>query len=254
MQNQSLNASASFPYICIPKITEIMSIKIAAFDADDTLWVNEPYFQDVEKQFQQVMCKYISAQELSAELLHTETQNIEMYGYGIKSFTLSMVETAIRVSSNAAKASEIKEVVDLGKSLISKNIELLDGVKETLTQLRGKYQLVVATKGDMLDQERKLKRSGLSSFFHHVEIMSEKGDDDYLSIIKKLKVKPDEFVMVGNSLKSDILPVLAIGGYAIHIPYHTTWAHEKVDTKVENPRFCKCNSIKEVGAIIETIR
>lgn len=231
-----------------------MAIKIAAFDADDTLWVNEPYFQDVERQFQELMSNYSEAQNLARELLSTESQNIELYGYGIKSFTLSMIETAIRVSNGAANSAEIKGIIDLGKSLTEKEIELLDGVKDTLADLNGKYQLVVATKGDLLDQERKLKRSGLAPLFDHVEIMSEKGNDDYKSIIDRFNIEPSEFVMIGNSLKSDILPVLAIGGYAIHVPYHTTWAHEKVDTKVENPRFCECSSIKEAGAIIETIR
>jgi len=140
----------------------------------------------------------------------------------------------------------IEKALEYGKELLDKPIELLDGMEEALKALKGKYRLVVATKGDLLDQERKLKKSGLEHYFHHIEIMSDKQEADYQKLIRHLDIKPGEFLMIGNSLKSDAMPVLAIGGHAIHIPYHTTWAHEKVDGTIEHPCFRQAENIKEV--------
>ena len=223
-----------------------MTIKVIAFDADDTLWINEPYFQETEKKFCSLLEDYLPQHSMAQELFKTEMDNLSLYGYGVKGFILSMVETALRVSKHTIPITVIEKIIAYGKELLAKPIELLDDVEEVLKTLKNRYRLVVATKGDLLDQERKLKKSGLEHYFHHIEIMSDKKESDYLKLVKHLDIKPGELLMVGNSLKSDILPVLAIGGHAIHIPYHITWDHEKMDHTVEHERFNQAETIKSV--------
>ncbi|HMO61174.1 MAG TPA: HAD family hydrolase [Ferruginibacter sp.] len=227
-----------------------MDIKVIAFDADDTLWVNEPYFKEIEEKFCNLLEDYLPRHTLVKELFKTEIDNLHLYGYGVKGFMLSMIETALRVSNHTLSITVIEKAIGFGKELLQKPIELLDGVEEVLKALKGKYRLVVATKGDLLDQERKLKKSGLEHYFHHIEIMSDKQEADFSKLIRHLDIEPSQFMMLGNSLKSDVLPVLAIGGHAIHIPYHTTWAHEHVEHKVEHQHFRSVAKIKDVLAIL----
>jgi len=223
-----------------------MDIKVIAFDADDTLWVNEPYFKEIEEKFCDLLEDYLPRHTLVKELFKTEIDNLSLYGYGVKGFMLSMIETALRVTNNTLNIEVIEKAIGFGKELLQKDIELLDGVEDVLKALQGKYRLVVATKGDLLDQERKLKKSGLEHYFHHIEIMSDKQESDYKSLIKHLDIEASQFLMMGNSLKSDVLPVLSIGGHGIHIPYHTTWAHETVEHKVEHANFRHVAQIREV--------
>lgn len=223
-----------------------MNLKVIAFDADDTLFVNEPYFQETEQKFCGLMEDYLSHQGISQELFRIEIDNLKIYGYGIKAYILSMIEAAMKISNNTIPVEVIEKIVEYGKELLEKPIELLDGVEETLQALHGKYKLVVATKGDLLDQRRKLHNSGLGKYFHHIEVMSDKQEVDYTDLLKRLEIQADEFFMIGNSLKSDVLPVLAIGGYAVHIPFHTTWAHEKIDHKVEHKNFRAFEKITEI--------
>lgn len=224
-----------------------MSFKVIAFDADDTLWVNEPYFREAEDKFCALLEDYVPLHTAAQELFKTEIQNLALYGYGVKGFMLSMVETALRVSSNTIPLAVIEKAIAYGKDLLEKPIELLDGLEEALHLLKkNNYRLVVATKGDLLDQERKLKKSSLEHYFHHIEIMSDKQEVDYQKLIRHLDILPEEFLMIGNSIKSDVLPVLAIGGHAVHIPYHITWAHEKVEPPIEHPRFRQVLSVKEL--------
>lgn len=223
-----------------------MNIKVIAFDADDTLWVNEPYFQETEEKFCELLAPYLSKHTLSQELFKTEIGNLRLYGYGIKGYILSMIEAALQISNHTISNEVIAKIILYGKELLEHPIELLDGVEETLEALKGKYKLVVATKGDLLDQRRKLHNSGLGKYFHHIEVMSDKQEIDYQDLLKRLEIEASEFLMVGNSLKSDVLPVLGIGGHAIHIPFHTTWAHEKIDHKVEHERMKSMESISEV--------
>jgi len=223
-----------------------MDIKVIAFDADDTLWVNEPYFQETEKKFCDLLEDYLPHHSVAKELFKTEMDNLALYGYGVKGFMLSMIETALRVSNNTVNSSILEKAIEYGKELLEKPIELLDGIEDVLQQLKGKYRLVVATKGDLLDQERKLKKSGIEHYFHHIEIMSDKQEKDYSKLIKHLDIKPSEFLMLGNSLKSDVMPVLAIGGHGIHVPYHTTWSHEQVDHHVEHENFKVVKNISEI--------
>ncbi len=223
-----------------------MSLKVIAFDADDTLWVNEPYFREAEEKFCSLLEDYLPHHNISQELFKTEMQNLALYGYGVKGFMLSMIETAMRVSNNTVPHGIIEKAIQYGKDLLGKPIELLDGMEEALHLLKKKYRLVVATKGDLLDQERKLKKSGLEHYFHHIEIMSDKQETDYQKLIRHLDINPEEFLMIGNSLKSDIMPVLTIGGHAIHIPYHTTWAHEKVEHSIDHINFRQAETIKDI--------
>ena len=227
-----------------------MNLKVIAFDADDTLFVNEPYFQETEQKFCALMSDYLSEQGLSQELFKTEVDNLNLYGYGIKGYTLSMIEAAMKISNNTLSVEAIEKIIVFGKELLQRPIELLDGVEETLKSLHGNYKLVVATKGDLKDQRRKLHDSGLGAYFHHIEVMSDKQEKDYSDLLNRLEIKPKEFFMIGNSLKSDVLPVLAIGGYAVHVPYHTTWEHEKISHKVEHPNFRTLEKISDVLEIL----
>ena len=223
-----------------------MHPKIIAFDADDTLFVNEPYFLEVEQKFCELLTDYLSPDQLSKELFKTEIENLSLYGYGIKGYILSMIEAALKISNNNVSIEIITKIIDLGKQLLQKPIELLDGVEETLKALHGKYKLVVATKGDLKDQQSKLQRSGLSNYFHHIEVMSDKHEINYQHLLTRLEIEPKDFLMIGNSLKSDILPVLNLGGFAIHIPFHTTWEHEKISHTIQHPNFKTVENIKDV--------
>ncbi|MEM9675239.1 MAG: HAD family hydrolase [Cyclobacteriaceae bacterium] len=220
-------------------------IKVIAFDADDTLWVNEPYFRETEDKFCDMMEDYLPYHSVARELLQTEINNLTLYGYGIKSMTLSMIEAALQMSDKTIRPEAIERIIQIGKEMLDKPIELLDGVEEVLQALQGKYRLVMATKGDLLDQERKLNKSGLAGYFHHIEIVSEKKEPNYEKLIQHLDIPPQEFLMIGNSLKSDIMPVLNLGGHAFHVPYHTTWAYEKVDSKIDHPQFRQLTNISE---------
>ncbi|WP_343523990.1 HAD family hydrolase [Pedobacter sp.] len=221
-------------------------ITIIAFDADDTLWVNEPYFRETEERFADLLEDFMPRHSIMAALYQTEVANLSLYGYGIKGFMLSMIETAMQITTGKIDPIIVEKVLELGKEMLNKPIELLDGVEEVLKALHGKYRLVVATKGDLLDQQRKLTKSGFDHYFHHIEIMSDKQEKDYQKLIRHLDCKPEEFMMLGNSLKSDILPVLNIGGHAVHIPYHTTWIHESIDHTIEHPNFYEVESLAGV--------
>ena len=224
-------------------------INVIGFDADDTLWVNEPYYQELERQLCSLMVDYLPSEMVSKELFKTEMQNMELYGYGAKAFILSVVETAIKVSREKVPATVIQTIIDLGKELINRDIELLDGIEQLLPQLQGKYRLIVATKGDLLDQERKLRKSGLLPYFHHIEVMSDKQEVDYQRLLNRLDISPEQFLMVGNSLKSDILPVLSIGGKGVYVPFHTTWQHEVIDDTAGN-----YHQIEHIGELLTILK
>ena len=221
--------------------------KVIAFDADDTLWVNETYFRDAEKKFAKILSKYETENRVDQELFKIEMKNLELYGYGIKGFMLSMIECALKLSNYSISQHEIDKILIIGKEMLNKPIELLDGVEEVLGKLHNKYKLIVATKGDLLDQERKLEKSGLLKYFHHIEVMSEKKEVDYRKLIKHLDINTNEFLMVGNSLKSDVLPLVNIGASAIHIPFHITWSHEEVSLEeTKNSNFHTLSQLKDI--------
>jgi putative hydrolase of the HAD superfamily len=210
------------------------NIKVIGFDADDTLWVNETYFREAEEEVGYLLSHYETPNKIDQELFRMEIKNLPIYGYGVKGFVLSMIELALELSNNSVSNEIIGKILDIGKGMINRPIELLDGVEEVLKTLSKDYKLIVATKGDLLDQERKLEKSGLIDYFHHVEVLSEKQEANYSKLLKHLEINPAEFLMVGNSLKSDILPLVNIGCRAIHIPFHTTWQHEKVSESETN--------------------
>lgn len=223
-----------------------MNIKVIAFDADDTLWVNEPFFQETEKKFYELMGDYLPAHSLAKELFKIEIDNLDVYGYGIKAYILSMIEAALHISENTISVAAIGKILEYGKDMLEKPVELLEGVEEALKALHGKYKLVVATKGDLKDQHRKLHDSGLGHYFHHIEVMSDKQKIDYEKMLKRLEIEPSEFLMIGNSLKSDVLPVLEIGGHACHIPFHTTWLHEQIDHTIVHENFKEAENIAQL--------
>lgn len=229
-------------------MSQLNDIKVIAFDADDTLWVNETFFREAESHFCELLEDYLPANQSYKLLFDTEIQNLPLYGYGIKPFTLSLIEAAIKVTDGKVSTATIDELIRSGKRMLEKPVELLPGIEETLSALSGRYRLVVATKGDLLDQERKLSKSGLEPYFHHIEIVSDKTPKQYSKLVQHLDVQPCDFLMVGNSKKSDILPVLEIGAHAFHVPFHTTWAHEVLDDEIDNPRFKSFNDMRDILA------
>jgi len=223
------------------------------FDADDTLWHNETIFEHVHERYRALLARFHDAATVDRTLFATEMRNLERYGYGVKGFTLSAIETAIALTAGKISADEIQQLIALGQDMLAHPVEVLDGVAETLAHLSGQYRLLVITKGDLRDQERKIARSGLAAHFRHVEILSEKNEDAYAALFRRHAIEPARFLMIGNSLKSDILPVLALGGAGVHIPYHLTWAAEHVEhaPRAEG-RFFQVKSVRELPEVLQT--
>tara|TARA_B110000503_G_scaffold142932_1_gene241690 strand:- start:1838 stop:2524 length:687 start_codon:yes stop_codon:yes gene_type:complete len=228
-----------------------MNPKIIAFDADDTLWHNEPYFDEAQERFCQLFQDFASNQEILGLILNHQVKNLPLYGFGIKALTLSMIEVALQLTNHQVSGKGIEKIIAIGKDLLQKPVELLPNVKEVLTELHGKYKLVVATKGDLKDQHRKLHDSKIGHFFHHIEVLSDKTELDYTKMFGRLECKAEDFLMIGNSLKSDVLPIINLGGFGIHIPYHTTWEYEKIDFEIEHDNFLELSNVNEVLAILK---
>ena len=201
---------------------------VIAFDGDDTLWHNETLYAGTQERFQRLLSRYSDPESVAQALYETEMRNLACFGYGIKSFTLSMIETAVGLTGGQIQGTEIQRIVDYAKEMRRAPLQLLEGVHEVVAALSSSHELMIITKGDLLDQETKVARSGLTDHFKHVEIVSEKTKATYKALLSKQNIAPERFLMVGNSLRSDILPVLAIGGQGVYIPYHITWAHEAV--------------------------
>ena len=221
-------------------------ITVVGFDADDTLWVNETYFRETEEKFADLLEGFETKNKIDQELFRTEIKNLDLYGYGIKGFMLSMIESALELSNNGISQATLGRILNLGKEMISHPVELLKGVEEVLEKLQGKYRLIVLTKGDLLDQERKLERSGLTDYFHHVEVLSDKKEKNYQNLLDHLNIDVKNFIMIGNSLKSDVLPLVNIGARAIHVPFHTTWKHEMVEGPVEHKGYMTVSALPEI--------
>ncbi|NDV21699.1 HAD family hydrolase [Desulfovibrio sp. JC022] len=203
-------------------------VKAVAFDADDTLWVNEPFFDRAKAEIADMMSCYVPAERFTEFLEHTQSRNINVFGYGVKSFVISMIEAANKVADGRIKASDIARIIELGRDMLNSPVEHIEGVESVLHALGGEYKLLMITKGDVAEQQRKISLSGMSVYFEHIEILAEKDEAAYERILHKHSIRHEEFLMVGNSVKSDVLPVVGIGGSAVHIPFHTTWAHEVV--------------------------
>jgi putative hydrolase of the HAD superfamily len=229
-----------------------------AFDADDTLWDNEIFFRQSEREFCKLINEFspeLTEQKIMPILFDTEVGNLSIYGFGVKSFILSAIETAGKLLNENVPYSIVKRITEIGRQQLMQPITLLADVQTTLDKLKaeGKYRIVLATKGDLLDQESKIERSGLTKYFDHTIIMSDKQNDDYIKMLKDLNCKPEKLIMVGNSFKSDILPVVKLGGYGIYIPYHTTWAHEVIDT-IKHPRIVEIERMKELKNALKKLQ
>lgn len=229
---------------------DFKNIKVIGFDADDTLWVNETYFRDAEERFAALLEPYETKNKIDQELFKMEMKNLTLYGYGIKGFMLSMVESALELSNNEISHATLLEILNLGKEMITHPVEVLPGVKEVLEKLKGKYRLIVLTKGDLLDQERKLERSKLSDYFHHVEVLSDKKEKNYKDLLEHLEIPAKEFLMIGNSLKSDVLPLTQIGARAVHVPFHTTWKHEEISAPKKKSGYITVQKLTDVLAYL----
>ena len=221
--------------------------KLLAFDADDTLWVNEPLYRAVEQELEHLLRHYVDSERLTEKLYEYERRNLAIFGYGAKAFMLSMIETAIEITDGQISGNDIQHIINSGKSMLEKPINLLPNVEATVQHLAVDHRLMLITKGDLFDQETKIARSGLADYFAHVEIVSEKNEEVYAKLLKKYEVEPNDFLMVGNSLKSDVLPVVRLGGRAIHIPYETTWVHEHVADEVARQH--PYEELQDIGAL-----
>ncbi|WP_018856907.1 HAD family hydrolase [Rhizobium sp. 42MFCr.1] len=221
------------------------------FDADDTLWQNEQYYRLTEAHFTELLADFANGPRISERLLEAEKRNLRQYGFGIKGFTLSMIETAIEVTEGKVPASVIANILDTGRDLLSHPVETMPHVQETLAALSENYLLVMITKGDLFDQERKLAQSGLGDFFHAVEIVSDKTAVTYRRIFSKVGGGPERAMMVGNSLKSDIVPAIAAGSYGVFVPHELTWVVEHVEEPKDAPRFRKIEHLGELRRLIE---
>jgi putative hydrolase of the HAD superfamily len=224
---------------------------VIAFDADDTLWQNERLYTAVQERFKQLLARYHSPEWVEQRLYQTEMRNLQHYGYGIKSFTLSMIETAVELTEGRVTAQDVAAIIGFAKWMLAAPCELLPEAGETVARLAQDYPLMIVTKGDLRDQETKLARSGLAPYFRHIEIVVDKTEARYAALLAEHGLAPQRFLMVGNSLRSDILPVLALGGWAVYVPYHLTWAHEACEPPpAGQPRFFE---IEHLGRLPELL-
>lgn len=206
-------------------------IKVIAFDADDTLWHNETFYLETKEKLKRLLTSHVDPALVGDTLDELEVRNVNFYGYGIKSFALSMIETATRLRGDRIQGADIEQIIGYVKSMLKAELTLFEGAEGALAELSPRYDLMVITKGDQFEQEQKIARSGLAGYFRFIEIVSDKTRSDYQRLLDKYDIAPEEFLMVGNSLRSDVKPVLEIGGQAIYIPYALTWSHEHVPDK-----------------------
>ena len=227
---------------------------MVGFDGDDTLWHSETRFDVTQGEFRDLLKRHVPDADADRRLAEMEMKNLSIYGYGVKSFTLSMLETAIELTEGRIPTSDLEVILGWGKRMLMESTELLDGVEEALRLLSGRYDLLLITKGDLFDQESKLARSGLGDLFLGVEILSEKNTDSYRGVFTRRAIKPEDFVMVGNSLRSDVVPVVSLGAQAVHIPYEVTWHHEHVpEEELPNEGWRRISSIRELPAILDEL-
>jgi putative hydrolase of the HAD superfamily len=224
-----------------------------AFDGDDTLWHNEGLFSMTQDRFRALLADWVSPDELDARLLATERENVAVYGYGVKGFTLSMIESAIEVTNGNVDADTIYRILSFGKDQLSNPVELLAGVEATIDALAGRYRLMLITKGDLFDQESKIARSGLADRFDVIEVVHEKEPDIYRRVLRRNAIEPSRFLMIGNSVRSDVLPVLELGGRAAHVPYHLTWELEVAEPPHEHDGYWELDDISQVPALVERL-
>ncbi|MFN7136508.1 MAG: HAD family hydrolase [Thermomonas sp.] len=227
-------------------------IALVGFDADDTLWRSQDYFDDAQAQFERIVSAYVDLEDVGRRLYEYEARNIAIFGYGVKGMALSMVEAAVEITEGRISAADIHRIVAIAKELLRHPVELLPGVRAAVEAVAAEFPVVLITKGDLFHQEAKVRQSGLSDLFRRIEIVSEKDPPTYARLLEEFAIAPPRFLMVGNSLRSDIAPVLALGGWGVHVPYHTTWAHEaqaRVEAGGERMR-----TLQAIAALPQAVR
>ncbi len=229
-------------------------ITTIGLDADDTLWHNENLFEDHHQKYCELLSEYHDSKTVESVLYETEMRNLELFGYGIKGFTLSCIETAISLTNGEIKAEEIRRIIEHCRQMLLHPVELFEGVSDVLQTLSERFRLLLITKGDLRDQERKIAKSGIAHCFEHTEVVSDKTVEAYARILQRNQIPVEQFMMIGNSLKSDILPVLDLGGHGVHIPYRITWEHERIEAPPhEHDNFYQLESIRQLPDLIEAI-
>jgi putative hydrolase of the HAD superfamily len=231
-------------------------IRLVGFDGDDTLWRSEDYYRGAQQDFEQIVGQYVDLADARAHerLYAVEKRNLAHFGYGVKGMVLSMIEAAVEITDARVSARDLHRIVVLGKSLLQHPVELLPGIREAVEAIGAQHELVLITKGDLFHQEAKVKQSGLADLFRRIEIVSEKDAATYARLFEEFDLQPHEFAMVGNSLRSDIAPVLALGGWGVYMPYHVTWAHEaEADVADDAPRLRRVGGAPELPAAIADI-
>jgi len=231
-----------------------MSISAIGFDADDTLWQNEQFYRLTENRFTQLLADYAEPTDLSARLLETEKRTLGLYGFGIKGFTLSMLETAIEVTDGKVPASVLSEILAAGREMLSHPVEPLPHALTALEALRSDYRLILITKGDLFDQERKLAQSGLGDLFAAVEIVSDKNAATYSRIFSRHADGPERALMVGNSLKSDVVPAIEAGSWGVYVPHALTWSYEHIEAPTTEPRFRQIEHLGQLEDLVGKLR
>ena len=230
-------------------------LDLIAFDADDTLWHTEHLYSDAQARFAQLLAPYGVAEPIEHKLFETESANLRYFGFGVKSFALSMIETAISLTAGQIAGRDIQLVIDLAKDMLSADVQLLDYAEETITRLAQDFPLMIITKGDLLDQESKIERSGLGRHFKYIEIVSDKTRESYAALLVRHSLRPEGFLMVGNSLRSDVLPVLALGARAVHIPYQLTWAHERVaPDELNGAKYVELDNLGQLVELAQSLK
>ena len=238
---------------CVPGQSAAMTLTTIGLDADDTLWHNETIFRLAQGRFLDLLAPHGERADVERRLAEVEGRNLRLYGYGIKGFTLSMIETAMELCGGEAPASVVREILAAGREMIAHPVETLPGVDEALAALAERHRLILITKGDLLDQERKLAQSGLGDLFHGVEIVSDKTAPAYGRIFTRHGDGPDRALMVGNSLKSDVIPVIEAGGFGVHIPHGLTWALEQADAPEGHPRFAVLEHLGQLPDLVSRL-
>lgn len=229
-------------------------VEIIAFDADDTLWYNEHLYVMTRDKFIELIQEHTNSSNIGDILDKTEIGNLHYYGYGIKSFILSMVETAVTLTNGQITGDAIQAILDYGKEMRDHPVKLYDGVLDILDELGQHYPLMLITKGDLFEQESKIARSGIADRFKYIDVVSEKEPETYANLLQKYGINPQRFLMIGNSPKSDILPIVAIGGTAVHIPAETTWAHEQVQATPEEQGYYQLQNIRQLPQLLARIQ
>ena len=230
------------------------AIRMVGFDADDTLWKSEDYYRAAETEFRRIVGAHVDLDDVGDRLYAVEKRNLALFGYGVKGMTLSMVEAAIEITQGRIPASDIHRIVSMAKDLLRHPVELLPGVADAVEAVASRHAIVLITKGDLFHQEAKVRESGLSRWFGRIEIVSEKDAPTYARLLQEFGVAPSEFVMIGNSLRSDIAPLLELGAWGIHVPYHVTWAHEaEADVDAAHPRLRVADQAAELPALVDAI-